>query len=156
MVYFIGCAVFLAVGLIFKILRRISVLFWPYPFEDFADYCTVANISLLFVKRRSPHAYYLHASIPDRTEVTYKEINEAIRRGLKKNRSITSELPSADSLRLYSIYLKKDIEDRHSHLLKVLEEQEHSKRTKFGKEPNKKIVKNPREEFIETRLKPDL
>lgn len=70
--YFLGCAVLLAVGLIFKVLRRLSVLFWPYPFEDFADYCTVANISLYFVKRRSPHAYYLHASIPDRTEVGYR------------------------------------------------------------------------------------
>lgn len=67
LLYFVSCAVFLAVGIIFKILRRISVLFWPYPFEDFADYCTIANISLFFVKRRAPHAYYLHASIPDRS-----------------------------------------------------------------------------------------
>lgn len=89
--------------------------------------------------------------------MTYKEINEAIRRGLQKNRSIASELPSADSLRLYSIYLKKDIEDRHSYLLKVLEEQDHSRRAKFGKEPSKKaVVKNPREEFVESRLKPEL
>jgi hypothetical protein len=65
--YFLACAVFLAVGFIFKLLRRLSVLVWPYPFEDFADYCTIANISLLFVKRRAPQAYYLHASIPDRS-----------------------------------------------------------------------------------------
>lgn len=72
LLYFISGAVFLAVGLIFKILRRLSVLVWPYPFEDFADYCTIANISLFFVKRRAPQAYYLHASIPDRSEVSYK------------------------------------------------------------------------------------
>jgi hypothetical protein len=67
LLYFLACAVFLAVGLVFKLLRRLSVLVWPYPFEDFADYCTIANISLLFVKRRAPQAYYLHASIPDRS-----------------------------------------------------------------------------------------
>jgi hypothetical protein len=97
------------------------VLFWPYPFEDFADYCTVANISLYFVKRRSPHAYYLHASIPDRTEVGYREINESIRKGLQKNRSISNELSSLDSLKMYVIYLSKEMEDRHSQLLKILE-----------------------------------
>jgi hypothetical protein len=32
LLYFITCAVFLAIGIIFKILRRLSVLFWPYPF----------------------------------------------------------------------------------------------------------------------------
>jgi hypothetical protein len=90
LLYFLSCAAFLAIGLIFKILRRLSVLVWPYPFEDFVDYCSVTNISFLFVKRRSPHAFYLHAALPDRTEVTYKEINEAIRRGLQKNRSIAN------------------------------------------------------------------
>ena len=88
--YFLGCSILLAVGTTFKILRRISVLFWPYPFEDFVDYCSVTNISFLFIKKRTPHAYYLHASLPDRTEATYKEINESIRKGLMKNRSIAS------------------------------------------------------------------
>ena len=77
-------------GFAFKILRRLSVLFWPYPFEDFADYCTVTNISFVFIKRRAPHAYYLHAALRDRTDVTYRQINDAIRRGLQKNRSVSS------------------------------------------------------------------
>ena len=87
--YFLASSVFLAIGIIFKILRRASVLCWPYPFEDFVDYCTVTNISFVFVRKRSPHAYYLHASLPDHTDVTYREINDAIRRGLsKQNRSV--------------------------------------------------------------------
>ena len=90
LLYFISCAVFLAIGIVFKLLRRVSVLFWPYPFEDFVDYCTITNISFVFVKRRAPHAYYLHAALPDRTDVTYKEINDSIRRGLQKNRSLGS------------------------------------------------------------------
>lgn len=45
---------------------------------------------------------------------------------------------------MYVIYLSKEMEDRHSQLLKVLEEQEHSKRVKFGKSSKKKIIKNPR------------
>jgi hypothetical protein len=155
LLYFLACAVFLGVGLVFKILRRLSVLVWPYPFEDFADYCTIANISLFFVKRRAPQAYYLHASIPDRSEVSYKEINEAIRRGLQKNRTITSELP-ADSLSMYSLYLSREMEDKHTHLLRVLEEQEHSRGAKFGKDASKKVSKNPREDFVENRLKPHL
>ena len=73
--YFLGAAIFLAVGIIFKLIRRLSVLFWPYPFEDFVDYCTVTNISFVFIKRRAPHAYYLHAALPDRTDVSYREIN---------------------------------------------------------------------------------
>lgn len=36
------------------------------------------------------------------------------------------------------------MEDRHAHLLKILEEQENSKRLKFGKDAYKKIPKNPR------------
>jgi hypothetical protein len=108
------------VGVIFKILRRLSVLAWPYPFEDFVDYCSVTNISFLFVKRRTPHAFYLHASMPDRTEVTYKKINEAIRRGLKKTRSISNELPSLDSLKLYSVYLSREIEEKHTQMLKKI------------------------------------
>ena len=87
--YFLAASIFLAIGFIFKILRRLSVLCWPYPFEDFVDYCTVTNISFVFVRKRSPHAYYLHASLPDHTDVTYREINDAIRRGLsKQNRSV--------------------------------------------------------------------
>ena len=43
-----------------------------YPFEDFVDYCNVTNISFFFMKKRSPEAFYIHATIPDRTEVTYK------------------------------------------------------------------------------------
>ena len=37
-----------------------------------------------------PQAYYLHAALPERAEVTFKEINEAIRRGLIKNRAIAN------------------------------------------------------------------
>ena len=107
LLYFISSAVFLAIGIIFKLLRRFSVLFWPYPFEDFVDYCTVTNISFVFIKRRAPHSYYLHAALPDRTDVTYKEINDSIRRGLQKNRSVGNEISSIDSLKLYSIYLSK-------------------------------------------------
>lgn len=73
--YFLGCAVFIAVGVVFKILRRLSVMFWPYPFEDFVDYCTVCNISFMFMKKNLPQAFYLHAALPERSEVTYKEIN---------------------------------------------------------------------------------
>lgn len=54
------------------VLRRLSVIAWPYPFEDFVDYCNVTNISFFFMKKRSPEAFYIHATIPDRTEVTYK------------------------------------------------------------------------------------
>lgn len=72
LLYFLGAAVFLAVGFVFKLVRRLSVLFWPYPFEDFVDYCTVTNISFVFIRRRAPHAYYLHAALPDRTDVTYR------------------------------------------------------------------------------------
>jgi hypothetical protein len=32
LLYFLGCAVLLAIGMIFKILRRLSVIFWAYPF----------------------------------------------------------------------------------------------------------------------------
>ena len=92
LLYFLCCSIFLAIGIIFKIIRRASVLFWPYPFEDFVDYCTVTNISFVFIKKRLPHAYYLHAALPDRTDVTYREINDAIRRGLKKNRSMENEV----------------------------------------------------------------
>lgn len=124
LLYFLTSSIFIAIGIIAKLLRRISVLFWPYPFEDFVDYCTVTNISFVFIKRRSPHAYYLHAALPDRTDVTYREINEAIRRGLQKNRSVANEISSIDSLKLYSLYLSKDIEDRHTQLLKRIENQE--------------------------------
>ena len=84
LLYFLCSSIFLAIGFVFKIIRRVSVLFWPLPFEDFVDYCTVTNISFVFIKKRAPHAYYLHASLPDHTDVTYREINDAIRRGLQK------------------------------------------------------------------------
>lgn len=32
LLYFLSCAVFLAIGIIFKLLRRLSVIVWPYPF----------------------------------------------------------------------------------------------------------------------------
>jgi hypothetical protein len=77
--YFLSSSILLVIAIIFKskyiliiVLRRITVLFWPYPFEDFVDYCSVTNISFFFMKKRSPEAYYIHASIPDKTEVTYK------------------------------------------------------------------------------------
>lgn len=96
LLYFLASSIFLAIGFVFKVLRRLSVLFWPYPFEDFVDYCTVTNISFVFIKKRAPHAYYLHAALPDRTDVTYREINDAIRRGLQKNRSVSNEISSVD------------------------------------------------------------
>jgi hypothetical protein len=88
-------------------LRRLTVLFWPYPFEDFVDYCSVTNISFFFMKKRSPEAYYIHASIPDKTEVTYKEINHAVRRGLNKTRSIASELNQDGNLKMYILYVNR-------------------------------------------------
>ena len=54
------------------VLRRLSVIQWPYPFEDFVDYCNVTNISFFFIKKKSSQAYYIHAAIQDRVEVTYK------------------------------------------------------------------------------------
>lgn len=48
------------------------------------------------------------------------------------------------------------MEDKHTHLLRALEEQEHSRGAKFGKDANKKVPKNLREDFIENRLKPHL
>ena len=61
------------------------------------------------MKKRSAQAHYIHASIPDRTEVTYKEINEAIRRGLNKNRSIANEVVFQDMQRMYTVYVCKDL-----------------------------------------------
>jgi hypothetical protein len=57
---------------------------------------------------------------------------------------------------MYSLYLSREMEDKHTHLLRVLEEQEHSRGAKFGREAAKKTPKNPREDFVENRLKPHL
>ena len=58
--YFMGGSILLVIGIIFKsnniyylVLRRIVVIKWPYPFEDFIDYCNVTNISLFFMKKRT-------------------------------------------------------------------------------------------------------
>ena len=69
------------------------------------------------MRKRSPEAYYIHASIPDRTEVTYKEINEAIRRGLNKNRQIEAAHTFHDHLKMYNIYICKDLEDKFANVL---------------------------------------
>lgn len=47
------------------------------------------------------------------------------------------------------------MEDKHTLLIKRIENQEHAQRMKYIKEQNKKKV-NLREEFIETRLKPHI
>lgn len=95
-------------------MRRISVIQWPLPFEDFVDYCNVTNISFFFLKKKSSQAFYIHAAIQDRVEVTYKEINEAIRRGLNKNRGIAKEMSFHDHQRMYSVYISKDLEDKYN------------------------------------------
>lgn len=101
-------------------MRRLSVVIWPYPFEDFVDYCNVTNISFFFIKKRSPEAFYIHASMPDRTEVSYKEINEAIRRGISKTRSITQEMPASDNLKMYVIYMCKELEGKFNQVIVLI------------------------------------
>lgn len=42
------------------------------------------------MKKRSPEAFYIHADLLERTEVTFKELNNAVRSGLKKERSLAN------------------------------------------------------------------
>ena len=157
LLYFLVASIFIIVGIVFKLLRRLSVIKWPYPFEDFVDYCNVTNISFFFMKKRSAQAHYIHASIPDRTEVTFKEINEAIRRGLNKNRSVANEVAFQDMQRMYTVYVCKDLEDKFNNMLKKIEDEEHdmNKNTTKAKNPKKNAM-TPREEFVEKKLKPHL
>ncbi len=73
------------------------------------DYCNVTNISFFFMRERSPETYYLHASIPNQIEVNFKNLNRTIRKGLNKSKSFNEELPTTDDLRLYTVYLDRDI-----------------------------------------------
>lgn len=56
----------------------------------------------------------------ERTEVTYKEINEAIRRGLNKERNLLREHSFHDSQRIYNVYLCKDLEEKFNNVTKLL------------------------------------
>lgn len=76
----------------------------------------MTNISFFFMKKHSAEAYYIHASIPDRTEVTYKEINEAIRRGLNKTRSVVKEHAFQENQRMYIVYVCKELEDKFNNV----------------------------------------
>lgn len=76
----------------YVVLRRMVVIWWPYPFEDFLDYCSLANISLFFCKRNAPIGYYLYATNADRSELTFKEINDQIAKGsLRKRRDFLAD-----------------------------------------------------------------
>ena len=48
------------------------------------------------------------------------------------------------------------MEDKHTLMLKKLEEQEHAQRMKYSKESQKKSKMHPRQQFIEGRLKPHI
>jgi hypothetical protein len=110
--YFLSSTVLLTIAIVFKskhfklflVLRRITILYWPYPIQDFIDYCCVTNISFFFMKKRSPEAYYLHATLPDQTDVTYKKINKVIQTGLNKNRSIFGDNIDDNQL-MYIVYV---------------------------------------------------
>jgi hypothetical protein len=56
------------------------------------------------MKKRSPEAYYLHATLPDQTDVTYKKINKVIQTGLNKNRSIFGDTTDDNQL-MYIVYV---------------------------------------------------
>lgn len=59
------------------------------------------------MKKRSQEAYYIHASIPHRVEVSYREINNAIRVGLNKERGIIKEYSFHPGQHVYQVYLCK-------------------------------------------------
>jgi len=60
---------------------------------------------------------------------------------------VGNEISSVDEIKLYTLYLSKDIEERHTMMLKKLEEQQHAKRMKYIKESGKKKL-NLREDFV--------
>ncbi len=62
------------------------------------------------MKKRSPEAFYIHACLPERTDVNFKELNNAVRRGLQKTRSISNDLNQRDRLKMYVTYVNRDME----------------------------------------------
>ena len=56
-------------------------------------------------------------------------------------------------MKLYGLYLSREMEEKHTLMLKRVEDQEHAKLMKYSKQPERKQRTNLREEFVEGRLK---
>jgi hypothetical protein len=59
------------------------------------------------MKKRSPEAFYINACLPERTDVTFKELNNAVRKGLQKARSLENDLNQRDKLKIYIAYVNR-------------------------------------------------
>lgn len=71
------------------------------------------------MRKRSPEAFYIHSCLSERTDVNFKELNNAVRKGLEKNRSLfENDLNHKDRLQLFIVYVNKDIEDKFNLMLK--------------------------------------
>ncbi|CAD8175227.1 unnamed protein product [Paramecium pentaurelia] len=61
--YFLVQFVYLMIGLGQLILRKILNIWQPYPYENFVDLCTIANVSI-FILDDNLHGYYIHGENP--------------------------------------------------------------------------------------------
>lgn len=83
------------------------VIWWPYPFEDFLDYCYLANVSFFFCKKNAPIGYYLYATNAERSEVSLKQLNDMIVKGnrSKKRNFIGDAIAESEDCQTYLVYL---------------------------------------------------
>lgn len=45
------------------IARKVFIIWFPLPIQDFTDLCCIANISIIFFDH-TLHGYYLHGKTP--------------------------------------------------------------------------------------------
>lgn len=61
--FFIGTLIFLVLGVLQMIARKLLIIWFPLPIQDFQDLCCLANVSMIFFDHNL-HGYYLHGKTP--------------------------------------------------------------------------------------------
>lgn len=113
LLFFICCSVMFLVGIIMKILRRVVFTWWPHPFDDFVDFCCLANISVYFPNRNSPTGFYIHGNNVNGSEITLMELNDAILKGnLRKTNSLFNPGLSSSEANTFLIYSNTELETK--------------------------------------------
>ena len=133
MLYFISTSVLFAVGVVFKILRKILSTWWPHPFDDFADLCCLANISVYFPLRNTPVGFYIHGNNASGSEISLMNLNDAIIKGkLRKTNSLFNPGVQNDEPNTFILYSSSDLESKLSHLRREEEQMSYDAGRKKG------------------------
>ena len=116
--FFVTAFLFLIIGYIQLIVRKVTSIWFPTSLQNFVDLCVVSNISLLILDE-SLHGYYIHGVTPlTKADMALEELHEGLSdEKMKLNRKKSLLDPTEDELFTFEVYLPYEMRIKYDHIM---------------------------------------